>query len=77
MLFSKAGDFAADHASDGAPGATAHHAAHQALRQISRRTWRPGTPCHEIRHAGISISFMGITSTNAQCILLLNIDMAQ
>ena len=77
MLLSKAGDFATDNALGGAPGDQAHQTAHQALRQINRHTWRPGTPCHEIRHAGISISFMGFPSTNAQCILLLNIDMTQ
>ena len=70
LLF-KADNFAADHASGGAPGAQAH----QALRRIRRRTWRPETPCHEIRHAKIAISFLGFPSTNEQCILLLNIDM--
>ena len=76
-LLSKAGDFAADQASGGAPGAQAHQAAHQALKRISRRTWRPGTSSHEIRHAGIFISLMGFSSINAQCILLLDIDMTQ
>ena len=53
------------------------HQAHQALRRISRRTWQPGTPCHEIRHSGIFISLMEYQSINAQCIMLLIIDMTQ
>ena len=76
-LLSKAGDFATEYALGRAPGAQAHQTANQALRQISRRTWRFRTLFHKIRHAGISISFMGFPSTNAQCILLLNIDMTK
>ena len=58
-LLSKAGDIAANHATNVKPGDQAHQAANQVLRRISRRTWKPGTPCHEICHSGISISFIG------------------